>query len=266
MGPDAVILSSGRIGDEVEVVAAIDVEVAAPRIAPLPRGAAPATQNEHHRAHAVASRLASQLSDSAGAEGDSRVRSCSGRAGRCRPAASRAAAPDRVSSPTKSKTCAACSRRSSRRSRGTTCRVARRCRRRCSRSSRSSASRRISPARWCARFRRTELRRGAPLRAGDHRAHRAGHRRSLAGEGRRRRLRRSRRRRQDHADRQARRALGAASRPAPRRAGFGRRGAHRRARTDAHARSPARRHRAYGLSTSRNCRSCWMHCAASSSC
>ena len=93
--------------------------------------------------------------------------------------------------------------------------------------------------------RQSQFLRGAPLRARDHRAHRAGDRRSLARKRRTHRVRRSRRRRQDHLDRQARRALGAAPRPAPRRAGLRRRGAHRRARTDAHARPPARRHGAH---------------------
>ena len=108
--------------------------------------------------------------------------------------------------------------------------------------------------------------RRAPLRARDHRAHRAGHRRSLARDGRPHRLRRSRRRRQDHVVSQARRALGAASWPAPRGAGVGRRGAHRRARTDAHAGTPARRHRAHGLRRRANCPNCWTNCPASSSC
>ena len=87
----------------------------------------------------------------------------------------------------------------------------------------------------------------APLRARDRGAHHPGHRRSLAREGRRRRVRGSGRRRQDHAARQARRALGAAPWPAPCRAGLGRRGAHRRARTDAHAGTPAGRHHAQRL-------------------
>ena len=42
MGPEAVILSTGTIGDQVEVVAAIDVEVA--REFAAPRGAAPPAQ------------------------------------------------------------------------------------------------------------------------------------------------------------------------------------------------------------------------------
>jgi flagellar biosynthesis protein FlhF len=47
MGPEAIILSSGTVGDQVEVVAAIDVEIArehaAPRGAPrTPRARPPA--------------------------------------------------------------------------------------------------------------------------------------------------------------------------------------------------------------------------------
>src|SRR6186713_1309516 len=46
MGPEAVILSSGTVGDQVEVVAAIDVEIA--REFAAPRGAAPqVTQAEN---------------------------------------------------------------------------------------------------------------------------------------------------------------------------------------------------------------------------
>ena len=160
MGPEAVILSTGTIGDQVEVVAAIDVEVA--REFAAPRGAAPADAERDHRAHAGCVALPrscpkrwcrrSPLRSLAVAA----PRRCARRAGARSPPSSTA------SSPTKSKTCAACSKRSSRRSRGTTCRAARRCRPRCSRSSRSSASRRISPARWRARFRRTSI---SPRRA-----------------------------------------------------------------------------------------------------
>ena len=42
MGPEAVILSSGTVGDQVEVVAAIDVEIA--REFAAPRGAPQVTQ------------------------------------------------------------------------------------------------------------------------------------------------------------------------------------------------------------------------------
>jgi len=60
MGPEAVILSTGTIGDQVEVVAAIDVEVA--REFAAPRGAAPVTQNETIE-HMPARRASSQLSE-----------------------------------------------------------------------------------------------------------------------------------------------------------------------------------------------------------
>src|SRR6187399_253869 len=60
MGPEAVILSTGTIGDQVEVVAAIDVEVA--REFAAPRGAAPLTQNETIE-HAPVRRASSQLSE-----------------------------------------------------------------------------------------------------------------------------------------------------------------------------------------------------------
>jgi flagellar biosynthesis protein FlhF len=60
MGPEAVILSTGTIGDQVEVVAAIDVEVA--REFAAPRGAAPLTQNETIE-HLPLRRASSQLSD-----------------------------------------------------------------------------------------------------------------------------------------------------------------------------------------------------------
>ena len=60
MGPEAVILSTGTIGDQVEVVAAIDVEVA--REFAAPRGAAPVTQNETIE-HMPMRRASSQLSE-----------------------------------------------------------------------------------------------------------------------------------------------------------------------------------------------------------
>jgi len=60
MGPEAVILSTGTIGDQVEVVAAIDVEVA--REFAAPRGAAPLTQNETIE-HTPVRRASSQLSE-----------------------------------------------------------------------------------------------------------------------------------------------------------------------------------------------------------
>ena len=59
-GPEAVILSTGTIGDQVEVVAAIDVEVA--REFAAPRGAAPLTQNETIE-HMPLRRASSQLSE-----------------------------------------------------------------------------------------------------------------------------------------------------------------------------------------------------------
>ncbi|HEU4778707.1 MAG TPA: flagellar biosynthesis protein FlhF [Steroidobacteraceae bacterium] len=58
MGPEAVILSTGTIGDQVEVVAAIDVEVA--REFAAPRGASQATQPENI---APVRRASSQLSE-----------------------------------------------------------------------------------------------------------------------------------------------------------------------------------------------------------
>src|SRR6188474_2722438 len=60
MGPEAVILSTGTIGDQVEVVAAIDVEVA--REFAAPRGAAPPAQNETIE-HMPLRRASSQLSE-----------------------------------------------------------------------------------------------------------------------------------------------------------------------------------------------------------
>src|SRR6187399_1130025 len=60
MGPEAVILSTGTIGDQVEVVAAIDVEVA--REFAAPRAAAPLTQNETIE-HTPVRRASSQLSE-----------------------------------------------------------------------------------------------------------------------------------------------------------------------------------------------------------
>src|SRR6188768_1631208 len=60
LGPDAVILSSGRIGDEVEVVAAIDMEVArAVETAP------PATRVTRQHADYVAQERAHNLHESA---------------------------------------------------------------------------------------------------------------------------------------------------------------------------------------------------------
>src|SRR6478752_6578268 len=61
MGPEAVILSTGTIGDQVEVVAAIDVEVA--REFAAPRGAAPVTQNEtiEHMPRRASSQLSEAL-------------------------------------------------------------------------------------------------------------------------------------------------------------------------------------------------------------
>jgi len=58
MGPEAVILSSGTVGDQVEVVAAIDVEIAQEHAAP--RGAPQVTQPEHL---VPVRRASSQLSD-----------------------------------------------------------------------------------------------------------------------------------------------------------------------------------------------------------
>src|SRR6187401_802047 len=58
MGPEAVILSTDTIGDQVEVVAAIDVEVA--REFAAPRAAAPLTQNEPVE-HTQVRRAPSQL-------------------------------------------------------------------------------------------------------------------------------------------------------------------------------------------------------------
>jgi len=60
MGPEAVILSTGTLGNQVEVVAAIDVEVA--REFAAPRGAAPLTQNETIE-HMPSRRASSQLSE-----------------------------------------------------------------------------------------------------------------------------------------------------------------------------------------------------------
>jgi flagellar biosynthesis protein FlhF len=60
MGPEAVILSTGTIGDQVEVVAAIDVEVA--REFTAPRAATPLTQNETIE-HMPVRRASSQLSE-----------------------------------------------------------------------------------------------------------------------------------------------------------------------------------------------------------
>ena len=85
MGPEAVILSTGTIGDQVEVVAAIDVEVA--REFAAPRGAAPVTQNETIE-HMPMRRASSQLSEALVPKARS-GRSCS--CTRCRACASGAA-------------------------------------------------------------------------------------------------------------------------------------------------------------------------------
>ncbi|HEU5136749.1 MAG TPA: flagellar biosynthesis protein FlhF [Steroidobacteraceae bacterium] len=60
MGPEAVILSSGTVGDQVEVVAAIDVEIAREHAAP--RGAPQVTQRENIEPAPVR-RASSQLSE-----------------------------------------------------------------------------------------------------------------------------------------------------------------------------------------------------------
>jgi flagellar biosynthesis protein FlhF len=125
MGPEAVILSSGTVGDQVEVVAAIDVEVA--REFATPRGAPQVTPSENV-AMAPSRRASSQFSEA--------LIPSEQRADAAAPALAAAPRhpnprPRTTSSRRKSKTCAACSRRSSRRSRGTTCRAARRCRPRC---------------------------------------------------------------------------------------------------------------------------------------
>jgi flagellar biosynthesis protein FlhF len=60
MGPEAVILSSGTVGDQVEVVAAIDVEIAQEFAAP--RGAPQVIQPENIE-HAAVRRASSQLSE-----------------------------------------------------------------------------------------------------------------------------------------------------------------------------------------------------------
>jgi flagellar biosynthesis protein FlhF len=60
MGPEAVILSSGTVGDQVEVVAAIDVEIA--REFAAPRGAPQVTQRENIE-RAPVRRASSQLSE-----------------------------------------------------------------------------------------------------------------------------------------------------------------------------------------------------------
>lgn len=61
MGPEAVILSSGTIGDQVEVVAAIDVEIAQEFAAP--RGAAPQVTQPENIERAPVRRASSQLSE-----------------------------------------------------------------------------------------------------------------------------------------------------------------------------------------------------------
>jgi flagellar biosynthesis protein FlhF len=60
MGPEAVILSSGTVGDQVEVVAAIDVEIAREHAAP--RGAPPIAATEN-AASTPARRASSQFSE-----------------------------------------------------------------------------------------------------------------------------------------------------------------------------------------------------------
>src|SRR3982750_2069432 len=60
MGPEAVILSSGTVGDQVEVVAAIDVEIA--REFAAPRGAPQVTQPENIEP-VTARRASSQFSE-----------------------------------------------------------------------------------------------------------------------------------------------------------------------------------------------------------
>jgi flagellar biosynthesis protein FlhF len=61
MGPEAVILSTGTVGDQVEVVAAVDVEVAIAHAAP--RGAPQITQVAQHELVTPARRASSQLSE-----------------------------------------------------------------------------------------------------------------------------------------------------------------------------------------------------------
>jgi flagellar biosynthesis protein FlhF len=61
MGPEAVILSTGTVGDQVEVVAAVDVEVAIAHAAP--RGAPQVTQVAQHELVTPARRASSQLSE-----------------------------------------------------------------------------------------------------------------------------------------------------------------------------------------------------------
>jgi flagellar biosynthesis protein FlhF len=61
MGPEAVILSSGTVGDQVEVVAAIDVEIA--REFAAPRGAAPQVTQPENIERAPQRRASSQLSE-----------------------------------------------------------------------------------------------------------------------------------------------------------------------------------------------------------
>ena len=61
MGPEAVILSTGTVGDQVEVVAAIDVEVAIAHAAP--RGAPQVTHATQHELVSPVRRASSQLSE-----------------------------------------------------------------------------------------------------------------------------------------------------------------------------------------------------------
>jgi flagellar biosynthesis protein FlhF len=75
LGPDAVILSSGRIGEDVEVVAAVDLDVAqAVQSAPpaartaAPRAAAPPAESrtaEHLRSRRASSQLSEQIAPAA---------------------------------------------------------------------------------------------------------------------------------------------------------------------------------------------------------
>jgi flagellar biosynthesis protein FlhF len=76
LGPDAVILSSGRVGEDVEVVAAVDLEVAqavesAPPAAArtaAPRAAAPPSESrtaEHLRSRRASSQLSEQIAPAA---------------------------------------------------------------------------------------------------------------------------------------------------------------------------------------------------------
>ena len=239
LGPDAVILSSGRVGDDVEVVAAIDMEVArAVENAPPARirvatraetercrratqAAAPpmparSLQNRASGAAEAAAPLAALRRHRAGP-------SCAGRAGAAALAGQRSAGERNERHAPHARVAA--------RDAGVERHVA-------PLADPGGHAQGAGAARHHAGSgqlagpqdsRGAELLGRAPLRARDRRAHHPGHRRSLAGAGRRRRLRGSRRRRQDHAAGQAGRALGAAPWPAPRRARVGGCRAHRRA-------------------------------------